>query len=598
MAEEEELDAQSAFWLAAWISTLLIFLTVLYDVLGEKLTACLKRQAGIGEDEVEGGIAKQNLHAAFLLKLWLRFRAEVTTLGFLAFTVYICSELHLFRAVVDAAEEIHPPESTGAEEVEEGVDEPGRRMLSIAVTVVPGQHLVRTVRRFLQDDMNPGVIYYGPFPEDSLGEEGGGSGEEGGSKGANDCYRYMSASKDWLKEHVEAVHYSFFIAMCLYFLLIAIAITVHNCRFPGPRRSHGHGSNSAHERRAHYLLRHGRSWPAVQQLAAAEPEVALLLAKGRLNYPSYVQCASADILDVLVEFPATTWLVALGYQIGLALLSGNACVDDHWLHLVFQIASCAAWLYLSLRVLVFFAVLGAGGENGWPLSGLDRYLTFWIGPGFVGFFPLSELPSARLALSIQQSWVWFHLQRLAFLVSNENGSLYDGEPHPGIVTDLVVTACALLLSSLVVWPFYIEMCVHMPMASRNVPRLEQHLCRVLQHMAASGDQGEGAPQKPFYRHASTKAAIAPLPVEMAADTPYAQPYAQPYAPQPYASAVPPAAEPAANDNAEWWVLNELPLADRFRSFLHHLREPEAPGRELPAAGGVRSRTSMHAPADW
>ena len=83
--EEAEPDPNSAFWFGRWVAVALISLTVLFDVVCEKILGALKRLAG-EEEEEESAI---RTHAALFLTLWRRFNAELTTLGFLAFTCCI-----------------------------------------------------------------------------------------------------------------------------------------------------------------------------------------------------------------------------------------------------------------------------------------------------------------------------------------------------------------------------------------------------------------------------------------------------------------------------------------------------------------------------
>ena len=240
----------------------------------------------------------------------------------------------------------------------------------------------------------------------------------------------MTPSKEWLKEHVEAVHYSFFIAMLLYFMLIAITVSIHNARFSGwgergwQRKgiiNHGWQHKS---KRGAFLLSQAKEWPAVKQLAASDPRVATALESGVFNYPIYVQCASETIVSVLIEFPATTWIVALVYQVAIALLSGNACMEHHWIHMIMWGLSIAAYGYLTFRVILTRCMIAMGSSSLWPMAWFDRFVSVFVGPGFFGFVPWRPYASVHLALAVQQSWAWFHLQRIAFLVTNENGALY------------------------------------------------------------------------------------------------------------------------------------------------------------------------------
>lgn len=508
LEEEAELDEQSGFWIGAWTSALLIFFTIFFDVCGEKVSQHLEEKVGVEADVVSAD--EEKAHALFSLKLWRRFRGEVTTLGFLAFTVYIFAECHFFKAVVTAASEIHPLEEVAEEEAGE---EERRRML-MAVLTVPGQRAVQLVRQSVLAASAPAAVGAArrylqqteasseAGSEASSGEQNGeeengveANGEEGGEaeaaaghrSGANGCERYMTPSKEWLKEHVEAVHYSFFISMCLYFVLIAIAITIFNTRFTGKGKR---WNDPGFERRTSFLLAHARQWPAVQALAAHDPKVQAALDRGTFSYAMYVQCASVGIVDIVIEFPWTTWLVALGYQLALALLSGNACVDDHHLQLTMLLLTLTAHTYLGVRMLLFGSLISAGAEHAWPLLSLDRYVTFLIGPCLLGFCPWNESGKAKLALTVQQSWLWFHLQRLAFLISNENGSLFDGEPHPGILADLIITSAMMIFASVFIWPAYMELATLPPM--EPIDQLEKHVCVVLQRAAAEGTTTEGA----------------------------------------------------------------------------------------------------------
>ena len=104
---EEGLDAPSAYWLAQWLSVVLAALTIFFDVISEKFSEYLESKADLKEEEFD--FNERKTLARFMLKLWGRFRAELTTLGFIAFTVYIFHEFDFFHWVVEASHAIHPP---------------------------------------------------------------------------------------------------------------------------------------------------------------------------------------------------------------------------------------------------------------------------------------------------------------------------------------------------------------------------------------------------------------------------------------------------------------------------------------------------------
>ena len=211
---------------------------------------------------------------------------------------------------------------------------------------------------------------------------------------------------------------------------------------------------------------------------------------------AYIQCACTETIDILIEFPWTTWLVALVYSLIIALLSGNACVDDHWLHVVLNVASVVGYAYMALRIIAFHALVQAEAdpERVWPAGWFDRFITFWLGPGFLGFHPFSHYPSCKLFFAVQQSWVFFHLQRIAFAISNVNGSLYRSDkPHAGIIMDIILTSGGLIIAAIVIWPLFVEICVHTPYGGSGIGTREHHFCTVLKRMSAAADHKKAAP---------------------------------------------------------------------------------------------------------
>jgi len=490
--EEAELDHDSAFWVGAWTAVVLILFTMCFDIVGEKISDCLQDAAGEKEKEKDE-VSFDKTYANFVLKLWRRFRAEVTALGFLAFTVFIFAESKFFKAVTDASKDIHAPaeEEGGEKKEDEGEKKEGegeaateapaakgagegegeaakatgegegaaeRRLLDLnqmafAALAVPARQLVATASRMLAQPTSAARQLEG---EEGGGEEGRGAGEAVATllHHLPRCKRYMSPSKEWLKEHVESVHYSFFIAMCLYFILLWITCTVHNRRFRG-----NVGKTQGFEKRIAYLLGKASEWPETKALMQSDPDVASAVKSGTICYATFIKASSHEFINTLIEFPATTWLIALVYALIQATFSFSACMDEHLVHHIFQYAFYAIYGYVGLRTMIFFCCIRGGSSTPWPLECLDRFLLWPIGPFATGHSPCISQPKRKWAICVQQAWLWFQLQRIAFVIVNTSGTLYKeaGYERDSLIADMVVTSSILLVASFVAFPLTIEM---------------------------------------------------------------------------------------------------------------------------------------------
>lgn len=207
-----------------------------------------------------------------------------------------------------------------------------------------------------------------------------------------------------------------------------------------------------------------------------------------------MRCASHRVIDVLIEFPATTWLVALVYQVVIALVSGHGCVNDHHLSLLFNIVVGVNIVYLGLRCFLFYVLIGKGRKHAWPGQGFDRTVSFLATQGSVGFVPWLPHPSRNVAIAVQQSWLFFNLQRIAFLLVNTEGTLYSSKPHDLVLLDVALTPLFLVLYTTLVWPFWLEICSLPPFASPA--ETERHVVATLTALAHR--DGEARTEDPSF----------------------------------------------------------------------------------------------------
>ena len=446
--EEEEPDGDSTFWFGTWVTVVLIALSVFYDWLGEKVTSYLRRAAG-QEEESEQTIRS---HSALFLALWRRFNSELTTLGFLAFTTYIFAEAHFYEWLTDATK------SRWVQGTEEG----------------SGEESEGSERRRL------GRMLIGRFLTSEEGEEG----EEGES--SDDCRRHLTSEGEWLEEHVECVHMAIFISMSIYFILVGIAIHVHGWRFNrAPKAGIEATSDSRYAARRMWLISQAQEWPAVKQLAESDPAFAKALLEQKFDYAGYIFIAGSGVVDTVVEFPATAWLVALLYSVLFAILSDGACAATHAIKFVVQVGTVVGFVYLSVRIAIFHFLIERG-VNPWPMAGFDRIVICLLGPCCSGFVPWSAQPSRTLALSVQQAWLWFGLFRFAYAVSDEHGALYESGPHTALITDMAIIPAMSILLSFSIWPASIEMLALPPFA--NAENASDAFIEVLKS-AVEGNEG-------------------------------------------------------------------------------------------------------------
>jgi hypothetical protein len=289
--------------------------------------------------------------------------------------------------------------------------------------------------------------------------EGHGEGGEHSlaEKVSTGCARYMSASAHMLKEHVESVHYSFFVAMCFYFILMAISLQIHYGRFRNEaKKANMHGF----EDRVTFLLSKAKNWPKTAALISSNPKVARLVESNTMCYQTYIKSASAGFIDIIIEFPVWSWVILGLYQLLNAILAYDACLEEHITHLIFQLMAYVVMLWLGVRAAIFYSILasGKGEKDPYPMAAAEKFNP--IGPFCTGHAFFLKLPSRRIALCVQQAWMWYTLQRVSFLVVNIEGSLYEpGEDHEfiGPLIDVCVTFVGLLVYSVAVFPFVIEM---------------------------------------------------------------------------------------------------------------------------------------------
>ena len=510
MAEEQVPSTNSVFWFGSWVTVALIGLSIFFDVAGEKLTDFLKRTArkesaeeaikaefsrrrransqGTGvrrpaasaeqkakekakeeETKLEVEAAAAEAAAAAeeeeeeedeytvrgpgetFLSMWQRLSAELTTLGFLAFTCYIFSEAGFYPWVVELT----------VDRQKEG-EAPTEGELRIR----------RLMQRFLE------------------GEEGEVEGDHG--ELSDSCKRYLNSEADWLKEHVECVHMSIFIAMLLYFTIVTIALIVHNARFSRPSADEHDSTALANPRFVHrraWLLKAVRTWPAVQVAAQSDTAVARALNEGRFDFYKYVHISSAAAADRLIEFPPSTWAIALVYFVLWATLSDHACVEEHWIRLGALLVAMAVFLYLSLRIALFHLLLKRGA-NPWPTPAFDRFVGVAVGPCCMGYVPWRAAPNRDLALSVQQAWLFSLLLHSAYILTNEHGAMLQGstgQAYNAQLVSLMIVGAGSLLMALVVWPLAIELYGLPPFATAE--NTQHRFVALLRAEAKGGDGG-------------------------------------------------------------------------------------------------------------
>ena len=97
--QEGGIDHDSGTWIASWIAIMLVVFTMIFDVGSHKITGYL---TGAREEEEEHTSSRKKM----VLCVWQRFQSELTTLGFLAFVVWIFSSAGFFEAVTLAAKQL------------------------------------------------------------------------------------------------------------------------------------------------------------------------------------------------------------------------------------------------------------------------------------------------------------------------------------------------------------------------------------------------------------------------------------------------------------------------------------------------------------
>ena len=567
LLDEPELDPDSHLWVGAWSAVAIVVLTMFFDIVGEKINGCL--MAASGEQEEKKEVCFDRAYGRFVLSLWRRFRAEVTALGFLAFTVFCFSEAKFYHAVTKASKDIYPPEeraregdakaegdatavgdakTEGSEAKTDGEGAAERRLLEtatematgmassashvvLAALAAPARQLIATAGRVLEEAASDAPKL----------DEGGG--DAVALHHLPYCKRYMSSSPTYLKELVEAVHYSFFIAMCLYFISLWLACTVHHHRF---RRTCG--QTKGFERRIAFLLSKGAEWPQTKALIESDTQVAALVQSHRLCYATYIHLAADEFIGHLIEFAWPTWLVALAHAVLQAILSLQAsaaaappstaavhrhlepmpsgnhgfaicprCICTvhsspafaHWHHItpqgclveehirrIFQYGFLAIYCYNALRCTIFFCLI-RGGASPWPLECLDRYVMWPLGPCATGHAPHWVRPKRKVAVIVQQAWMWFQLQRIAFAVCDTSSSLYKDKGeleislHNAVVHDLTFVSTVLLLTAIFSSPFGIEMYSLPPLLDEA--EADAHLAKALtisKNMCWKGGEGD------------------------------------------------------------------------------------------------------------
>lgn len=516
----------SVYWIGAWTAVVLVFFTILYDVLGEKITEKLEEKAQVKHEEEVISFDKQEHQLR--LSLWRRFRAEVTTLGFLAFTTYIFSEANFFEAVTDAGGEngLHPPKAADiivdGEKQEGGGDERRRLMGAFEAS---GRYVLGSLVVPVQRMLGVGGRM--------LAEEGGAADREPADYAG--CDRFIFSEAQGLEDHAEAVvraraptttrswprmytyphppsprsrtsnvtttalapcraqHFSFFITMCLYFSLIGAALHIFVWRF-----HQSIGKLDGFENRVKYLLSKARALPNVQALMQANPKIQKMVDSNTLCYATYMKWASREYVEMIIEFPVWTWVVLGLYLLLSAILSYYACADEAVTMSIFCGILYAMAVFFIVRLVLYGAIMstGKGERDPYPCAQMERFLL--LGPFCSGFLPWRREPSRQVALCIQQAWLWFSLQRLAFNLINKHGGLYNHEAYGveshsfiGPVTHTILTAIISFSLFTIKFPFLIEI-YSLPPLSDNAC-VDECLCKALKECAEFMEPGQQQP---------------------------------------------------------------------------------------------------------
>lgn len=347
------------------IAVVLIIWVVLFDTAAHRITHGLHHEV----HEHKHVVISEYRDKLYYL-LWSSLQSELMVLGFLAFTIWLCNEVHLFDFISQLLEKESSHQSHDAR---------------------PSK-----VSR----------IWHVP------------------------CTRIVPQEADELLELVEHAHMVLFISMVLYFVFLAIVLsrllrTFHQYEVQEFKASHGQVSTRASEQRIlkhvdcsrTYLLR--RVQIMFEDELADRPEVKAVVAQGILDYTAFLEVTTRELIERLVEFPLSTWFL-VGMYFGLLAIGGNLlCFSMEFSFSILVDGFYAlSTLYMAVRLTVFRRRVASDTTNvsAWPCHVLDRATSLIIGPGITGFYPWSNEPSEVTALSCTQAMLFFQVVWLAYMM--------------------------------------------------------------------------------------------------------------------------------------------------------------------------------------